>query len=84
MTASPVDATSAFPNSRHVQLRGRQYDRNLLETAWLHLQEADGNWMLAADTILRDRNIGWDRLTVKVYVAAAQGWTGNVMAGEVR
>lgn len=80
----PVDAVAPNPKTgEYVWLRGRRYDRAPLETAWLTLAETGGDRMAALRSIfdvLQD-NAG-DALSS--YVTAAQGWTGNVVAGEVR
>jgi hypothetical protein len=80
----PVDAVAPNPKTgEHVWLRGRRYNRAPLETAWLALAENDGSRMAALRAIYDEvRENHGDALSD--YVNAAQGWTGNVVAGEVR
>lgn len=80
----PVDAVAPNPKTgQYVWLRGRRFDREPLETAWLTLAETGGGRFPAlreVNAVLSD----WDGGTPGEYVTAAQGWTGNVVAGEVR
>lgn len=78
----PVDAIAPNPKTGElVWLNGRKYDRKPLETAWLHLGAADGHLLTARQTM---RDAGWDTVVCVEYTRAALGWTGNVVAGEVR
>ena len=76
-----ADATAEFPNGQYIWLGDKRYLRDALETTWLTLQEVEGNSYAAVEML---RRTGWDQVFTKTYVLAAKGWTGNVVAGEVR
>ncbi|GAA2347222.1 hypothetical protein [Dactylosporangium salmoneum] len=76
----PIDAVAPFPNGQYIWLGENRFLRDALETAWLVLQEVGGDRYAAADALWRH---GWDRVFTKTYVLAAEGWTGNVVEGEV-
>jgi len=78
----PVDALARAPMTDDlVWLNGQPYDRGPLETAWLALAEAGGDRAKAADAMWQS---GASSEACIVFIRAAEGWTGNVVAGEVR
>lgn len=80
----PVDAVAPNPKTGElVYLNGRMWSRSPLESAWLALQETDGDRMSALKAVLPTIT-DWRHGTASEYVTAAEGWTGNVVAGEVR
>ncbi len=77
-----VDAV-APEDSQYVLLRGRRYDREPLEMAWLTLAETGGDRVAAISAVVPMFPSSWT-VDGPAYVTAAEGWTGNVVAGEVR
>lgn len=77
-----VDATSHAPRTAlYVRIHGTLQPREGLETAWLLLAEHDGVRTAAARALA---DLGWDLTQALELVRVAEGWTGNVVAGEVR